>query len=431
MWLDLGFQHSPYAVTALPPSAEGERLLVGRDDELECLVRDLTYATSHPTIEGDYGVGKTSLVSVAAYRTKNAHVTGERTQLMLPLSRAFQLASDKSADEFRREVFMEVAAGFIAHEDVLTAAHLKVPDVKDVNRWLNSPLFHDGGAGISVLGTGLSGDRGTSPNEAGFSETGLMATVDRWLRDCFPSKLVGGFICVIDNLELLKTSHAARQALEALRDPVLGQIGLIWVLCGARGIVRTIASSPQLEGRLSAPIELSPMDSETAAEVVGRRIEVLATRADAYAPVEPDGFRYLYSVLKSNLRSALKHAEDYALEVSLLPSWPTTPEEKLLTLKKWLCGIADKYHADTTAVGKRAWEVFEDLLILDGQCSPGDYANFGFNSPMAMRPHIAALERSSLVESEFDETDQRRKTIVITPRGWLVQYRLNGYEPAI
>ena len=44
-----------------------------------------------------------------------------------------------------------------------------------------------------------------------------------------------------------------------------------------------------------------------------------------------------------------------------------------------------------------------------------------------MRPHIHALEEANLVTSVIDETDNRRKTISLTPRGWLVQYKLNDY----
>ena len=46
-----------------------------------------------------------------------------------------------------------------------------------------------------------------------------------------------------------------------------------------------------------------------------------------------------------------------------------------------------------------------------------------------MRPHVRALEEANLVHSLIDETDHRRKTISVTPRGWLVQYKLNDYEP--
>ena len=47
---------------------------------------------------------------------------------------------------------------------------------------------------------------------------------------------------------------------------------------------------------------------------------------------------------------------------------------------------------------------------------------------MALRPQIKALEDVNLVASAIDDTDKRRKTISITPRGWLVNYARNGYR---
>jgi hypothetical protein len=431
MWEEIGYSQSPYGTDALPATASGAGLLVGRDHEVEALIRRLTYATTHPTIEGDNGVGKTSLVSVAGYRAMEARLTGERRQYFLPLPRTFQLGLATSPDAFRREVYMAVAEGFVSHHAHLREAGLQAPDVGAVDQWLNSPLFHGGGGGLSVAGFGGNASRETAPNSGeGFSEAGLARIVEQWLAECFPGTLAGGFICVIDNLEILRTSQAARGILEELRDTVLAQQGLRWVLCGARGIIRTAASSPRLEGRLSAPIELPPINVDSVSEVVARRLSAFQTSENANPPVDPDGFRYLYEVLNANLRNALMHAENYSVALADAGGErPISPEEKLSHLKTWLRDTADSYHSATTGVGGRAWDVFEGLVVLDGQCSPSDYDQFGFTAPEAMRAQVRALEESQLVQSERDDTDNRRKTISMTPRGWLIHYRLNGYEP--
>ncbi len=431
MWEEIGYSQSPYGVDALPPTESGAELLVGRDTEVDTLIRRLIHQTTHPTIEGENGVGKTSLVSVAGYRAMAERLSGERTQFFLPLPRRpFQLSPGTTADGFRREVYLAVAEGFISHHARLREAELHAPDVDAVQKLLQSPLFHGSGGGISVLGSGGTAQHQTTPNTSeAFAESGLPHIVEQWLAECFPGTLVGGFICVIDNLEILQTSQNARNILEQLRDTVLAQQGLRWVLCGARGIIRTAASSPRLEGRLSTPIELPPIALEDVPEVVARRLAAFSTREYANPPVDPDGFRYLYEVLNHNLRTALTHAENYSTALADGRLRPTTPEEKLADLKDWLKETTDRYYDDTKGVGKRAWDVFEGLIILDGQCSPGDYEEFGFTDQSAMRPHVKALEESQLVQSEQDETDNRRKTISITPRGWLIHYRINGYEP--
>ena len=34
LWTDLGFRSSPYATEPIPPTLEGNQLLVGREDEI-------------------------------------------------------------------------------------------------------------------------------------------------------------------------------------------------------------------------------------------------------------------------------------------------------------------------------------------------------------------------------------------------------------
>lgn len=426
-WTNFGFRESPYITDPIPPTEEGNRLLVGRERELTRLIRQLTSSRLHPTIEGDNGVGKTSLVSVAGYRLRKAFIDGATGQALLPLGRTFQLTPGDSADTLLRKVLFEVAGAMIRNHEILKRAGFAVPDVNDINRWLNSPLFSSGSAGVSVLGSGGTASKGTTPNTtSGFSEAGFSAMVGRWLEECFSSKEAGGFICVIDNLELLESSQVARVLLESMRDTVLDQHGLRWVLCGARGIVRTGASSQRLEGRLAEPMELMPIDDDDVADVVVRRIEVYRIDEHAVAPVESAGFQHLYEVLNRNLRNALKLCEDFSFWMIDQDIAPPDPVQNYALLEVWLTDQADRYTTDTR-IGNRAWQVFDALGAMSGRCSPSDFDFFGFNSSMTMRPHVKALEDANLVQTTFDDYDKRRKTIVMTPRGWLVRYAREGY----
>lgn len=68
------------------------------------------------------------------------------------------------------------------------------------------------------------------------------------------------------------------------------------------------------------------------------------------------------------------------------------------------------------------------LVGMGGSCSPSDHEVFGYDTPMALRPQIKSLADGQLVQSSKDDNDKRRKTIVVTPRGWLVNYKRTGYE---
>jgi hypothetical protein len=429
IWDDYGFEASPYTPDPVPPTATGERLLVGRADELRRVGMLIASAATHPTIEGDNGVGKTSLVAVASYLARRAFEKRESTQLLIPLERPFQLAPADTQDVFERRLYFAVAEGFLQNEKLLLAGERDIPSTDDVRAWLTSPVFRSGGGGGSAFGFGASGVHGASPNtSAGFTEAGFRHAVDSWLDRAFPSG-GEGFICVLDNLELLQTHKAARDLLEALRDSVFNRRGLRWVLCGARGIMRAAAASPRLHGVLADPMVLDPLDDEFVPEVVERRIEVFRKEGvDAYAPVDPDGFRHLYEVGNRNLRNALKYAEDYALWLQIEgQARPIESDEKRSLLEVWMATSAEKYLGDISGVGQRAWDVFDGIVSRGGSISPADFGEFGFETPQAMRGQMRALEGSMLVETSVDETDQRRRLIEVTSKGWIVNYQRSGY----
>jgi hypothetical protein len=428
-WSDLGFRGSPYETTPIPGTAEGARLLVGREAELEHLGTLLESSARHITVEGANGIGKTSLVAVGGYRARQAFLERTTRQLLIPLETTFQLASSDSA-AFEADVYRRIARAFIDYADVLRDAGRPVPDTKDVHIWLDAPLLRGGGVGGSFLGVGGNFTRSTAANSAGFAQAGLPHTVREWLIHAFPTRDTGAFICVIDNLELIDTSQMARQTLEGLRDTVFALPGLRWVLCGAKGIIRSAASSTRLQGVLTEPIELEPVSDDLATEVLERRIYALAFRKNAVAPVGGEAFAWVYRIVGSNLRNALKFSEDFALR----PGGNLTKgseRERRVELQAWMEATAKKYLDDASAIRERSWIVFDRLVEKGGLTSPSEYDAFGFTSNESMRPHVRSLEEVQLVASTVDESDQRRKTISLTPKGWLVAYARTGFQPPL
>lgn len=427
IWTDFGFRASPYGTEPIPATEEGDRLLVGRDKALSLLMSTMTSSALHPTIEGDNGVGKTSLVSVASYRLHRDFLGGASGQALIPLRSAFQLNANDTEDTFANRVFYEVAQAFIQHQAELKDRGISVPNTNDVDKWLNSPVFTTTGGGANILGSGGEFTRGTEPGSTGFSEAGFSSAVRTWLMTAFPDLQAGGFICVIDNLELLETSKAARTLLESMRDGILSVKGLRWVLCGARGIMRTTASSQRLEGRLREPMDLAALPDVDVEEVMKRRIEVFRVGDVVLAPVGPRGFRHIYELLNRNLRNALKYCEDFSFWLAENDPGEATDDEVYKLLEVWLTTQSDAAHAATTLTPK-AWEVFEGIVHRGGGISPSDHPDFGFKEMANMRPYIKALEETQLVVSSVDESDKRRRTIGVTSRGWMVNYARSGYK---
>jgi hypothetical protein len=174
-------------------------------------------------------------------------------------------------------------------------------------------------------------------------------------------------------------------------------------------------------------MDLEPLDDSLVPDVIARRIAVYGVIADAYAPVEPRGFDHIYKVMNFNLRNAFKVCQDFALWLADEGTWPQGSDDRFGLLEVFLAQVAERYAQDTS-VPPRAWQVFDHLVEVGGSTSPGDYADFGFESNQAMRPHVKNLEDANLVTSAVDDIDRRRKTIVVAPRGWFVQYHRSGYR---
>ncbi|MEA9752433.1 hypothetical protein VDG03_15700 [Xanthomonas campestris pv. raphani] len=418
MYENWGFTGSPFKTTSLPPSELGQQLLVGRDAELETLIKRISAPPKLATLEGLNGVGKTSVVNVASYRLFDRHIQTASGPLYIPCRKIFQLNPSQELPTFIDSVLMEVAQTLI---DKSVFMQQKFPSLRTggIDRWLNAPQllsFQAGGWGFQA---GYQSEMNTS---SGFERSGFRKSVATLLEQVFPTPEAGGVICTIDNLELLQSSDVARQQLEQLRDELLNMPGLRWVLCGALGIVYGVVASPRLEGFLHKPIEVGKIDGNHSADILRSRISAFSIGTGTpYLPLRPDDFAQLYEILRGNLRSVLSYADDYCQWVSdgTVPGGDT---ERKNTFNRWLAEQAAAAHdAVRSELRPRAVQVFEEATSIGGIFSPSDFEDFKFNSVQAFRPSIRDLESVGLLVSTQDDGDKRRKTIQVTPKGWMVE----------
>jgi hypothetical protein len=417
-----GFTEPPFQSTALPANEIGERLLVGRQRELGLVRRRLSNPPKIVTVEGPNGIGKTSLVNVAAFQLLKERAAQKQGALFVPCRSTFQLRPDLGAANFIDEALMSIAQTIISQADVLRENNVNFPDTAQFDAWLNSPQLRSFSGGVSVVQFGMSTDNNTS---AGFMQSGFRRLVKDWLGKIFPSSNDGGIICVIDNLELLETSAEARKLLEQLRDELFNITGTRWVLCGALGIISGVVSSPRFDGLLHSPVNVAGIPGNAAKDLLAARIDAYrGNSVDPYLPIDNVDFERLYDIYHRNLRSLLGAADNYCQWVAdECDPLPTRLEQKHLMFEEWLKLESERtLDSVLTQVKERAWSVFEKAIELDGAFSPSDFLSFGFNSSQAIRPHVRDLETAGLVVSSKDDGDQRRKTIQITTKGWLVHY---------
>ena len=420
MWQEFGFSRNLYDTHPVRGDAQGERLLVGRSRELGQIKNRIANINSVVTVEGPNGVGKTSLILVAGYQLqKDSETKRKRSYLVLPST--FQLTAEESALDFKRKVYAQIASHFIARESEFRNRLDLQFNLRPLAAWLENPLFLTGSVQVGPLG----GGGGRSANESsGFDLHGFFNVVDRLLTAAFVDD--GGVICVLDNLEILNTSQAAKQKVEALRDDLFSRHGIKWVVCGARGIVRSVATSPRLQGRLTEPLIVTPLDTDSIDDLVSSRVAEYRLKEDAIPPVGARWLTHVFTILNRNLRDALKFAGDFSLWAYDLQTYIPDEAHMHELFEVWLADQSESYYK-TINVPPRAWTLFDAICDLGGSVSPSDYEDFGFNSSQNMRGQVARLEGAELVTSELDDTDHRRKTINVMAKGWLLRHHRSGY----
>ncbi|HCF0721423.1 TPA: hypothetical protein NH706_006256 [Pseudomonas aeruginosa] len=410
------FKKSPFQTTSLPATELGDKLLVGRETEVDSLIRKIASPPKLATLEGLNGVGKTSIVNIASYRLFRDYIESGKGTLYIPCRKIFQLSAEQDSESFIDQVLMEVAQTLIEKAQELKEKGVTI-QTKALDKWLNSPQINTYQGGVWLVQGGMQSETNTS---TGFERSGFRKIVLSWLEQIFENE--GGVVCTIDNMELLQSSDAARDILEKLRDELLNVNGLRWVLCGALGIVYGVVASPRLEGYLHKPIEIKSINDQHAGDILTSRIQAYSNDPKYYLPLQAEEFTSLYETLQGNLRSVLSYSDDFCQWVADRHI-PITNEEKTSCFNEWIMEQAKSAHdAVLQELRPKAVEVFKNAIALGGIFSPSDFDRFGFNSIPAFRPHIRDLEAVGVLVSTQDDGDKRRKTIQVTPKGWMVDY---------
>lgn len=415
-----GFSANPFQTTSLSATEEGSGLLVGREKEIEKLQKRLANSSKFTTVEGLNGVGKTSLVNVAVYR-KFAEDVNRTGGLLVPCNTIFQFSNSSSVDEFREKVLLAVAQTLCQAVDVLPipAGETKDKRLLELNSWLNSPFIRSFSGGLAGAMAALDKASGSS----GFDRSGVFSEIERILAQL--SQVNVHIVCTLDNMELLETSDAARAALEELRDPVLNIAGLRWVLCGALGIMYGVASSSRLSGYLQKPLTVEDLERGRAREIYASRVSAYQTGSIENFPISEENFVALFLIYRGNLREVLSGADEFCTYASDLEDDGVDAKG---SFEKWLISEIEAAMSATSGGLKGASKKVFLTACKKEVFSPSDYADFGYDSSMALRPQIKILEDIGLLKSSQDEKDKRRKNIQVLPKGWLVLEGLRTQE---
>jgi hypothetical protein len=422
-WERWNFKADPFNTLPLDYSQEGSDLLIGRDKEIQELIDRLQMSTRAVTIEGPVGVGKTSLINVALYRCYREFFRNGSPPFFVPCRRSFQLTSNYDPVAFESYVLMAVAQTLL--EEQARTDSPKIRGSTDLDQWLNHPLNTQMRWSLKAGPFGVEFGKGPVNNTSGFATSGLREMVREWLGLRFPSDKDGAVVCVIDNLELLQTSRDAVRVLEDIRDTLLTLPGLRWVLCGSRGIVRSIVSTSRLERCLHQPIVLTGISDVLAQQILSARVDVFAESPyNYYLPINGSDFAHLFRLFNANPSYTLKYVGEYCLFAA--QALPFTVEEKSRTYAAWLWAEATKSMTDIARMSSRSWRLLEKVIRANSEFAAADYAHLGYTTADLLRADVKPLTESTLLEWSVDETDKRRKIFTITPKALLVNFARCG-----
>lgn len=426
MYNEWGFRSCPFEPEALRADAIGHQLLVGRDIETKKVMTRLKASKKLVTLDGSNGVGKTSLVNIALYRCYLDYLKAPSNSLFIPCRTVFQLDHIDDLAAFQTHVLSEIALTLSERKQELDALQTGMPGAVVLDSFLDQNLLGEwritisGSKPLDAIQTEqtIANSLATSQFESGLKE---------WLANTLFTKHSGSIVCVLDNLELLQTSKRARQCLESLRDTLFSVKGIRWVLCGANNIILSVASTPRLIGHLESPIDVTPLKKNCTEQIFSsRRQAYQLAEGDWYLPLTNAEFDLLYTVLNQNLRTTLSKCHDYCIWTYENGHHPKDDVEKKVLFEKWLTKEAlENEKACSGAVKQKAFEVFDRAAMddeLKDSFSLSQFQNFGFDSVNTLRPLVKELEDAGLLISQIDEDDNRRKTISVTPKGWLVNY---------
>lgn len=428
VWSQYGFTLNLYSTDPIGMSEEDRALLVGRDRELKQIAKQLSSGASVVALEGDFGVGKTSLAAAAAYDATKWRDDGG--PMFIAARTRLSLRPDDTLESFERRTIRAVASALVGAADLLRAEGRALNGVDAVKRWLSEPetVAKSGEVNATFLGTGGGGGGSIarSPNPTtGFAESGIVEIVDGWLSESFPDRKSGGVVCFLDNLEELRDSTTALAVMEPLRDALFKRAGLRWIISGAQGMVRAAYSSPKMTGVFLNPIDVAPLADEKAPQVIAARIAALRDSDDAVVPVSEAAFAHLYASIGKNLRYALNLAERYSIDQEPDELRRLDNAQREERFEEAILKEADAIYAAYAAnLTKADWNVFDKLLRdKSGSCSPSEYKDFGYAAMPPLLVRVGKLESAHLVSYTKDDADQRRRTISVTDHGRLAYYR--------
>lgn len=205
-----GFSEDPFSYRPLGGDEVGQNLLVGRDKEKRAIKMRLRKTDKVCTVEGDIGIGKTSLVNVSIFECYEEWKDNkEELPLLIPCINEFQLKEDLEIDVLRKEILINLAKTIIKYKEVLKSQEAYF--AKEIEELFEYKQKAGVSGGLTICGFGVNGGVDKNINTSKVFENELLFNMIEEILIRTFNRLDGGIVCLIDNIELVNTNKKARE----------------------------------------------------------------------------------------------------------------------------------------------------------------------------------------------------------------------------
>lgn len=413
-WLsEFGFVKNPYDTMALS-SEEGDKLLVGRDREVDFLTQQLTSSSMIPLLYGENGVGKSSIANVVAYRLSREYNQGDKRFFFLR-PKSIQGTQLSDLKEFERSIYQEIIYLLLDNKDFLVERGIKKREIVKVDKLIRQMGNPGVGGGIGPIT--VTYDYVPNPS----AESSLPSTARSWLEKCFSGRYSGGIICIIDNLENSGTSSQVKKNIESLRDTLFTMPGLLWIFCGTPIAVEGVRTSKLLQGYL-AEKQIHPINEGVVPAVVERRIAYYGdTNPDP--PVDKNLFEALYTIVNKQLRVAFTLCQEFATFLYNNPVWRHNDREN--EFRSWIDQMAYNLPEKEHEIPNESWQLFDKIITFGSDVSSADLELLSLSNVEELNRLTLPLKSHRLLDVvDIDDGFM----LSITRNGWLVNYKRHNYS---
>ncbi|NSB12152.1 ATP-binding protein [Clostridium beijerinckii] len=337
---DWGFWDEPFSYKPLEGDEIGENLLVGREGEKKKLKLRLRQTDKICTVEGEIGIGKTSLANVVLFECYNEWAEDTTTNpILIPCKLKFQLKEALDIDEFRKMVIVELAQVIIKYKKILNESGLY--NGKEFEKFFNSESLNAVSIGASIMGFGGNASQEKSLNNSKvFQDEIFYKLVEQALFEMSEKAYMGGIVCLIDNVELVNTHVKARELIELMRDKIFNIPFTKWVLCGEKDIFMSIIESPRMSAYIHKPILVNKLQANVASKMFSTRYDFYGGN---YLPCSDKEFDSLFRIFDGNTRDIFECIDEYCYEIYESDELPDYEHDKEECFGRWLNKITIDY----------------------------------------------------------------------------------------